>query len=1555
MEKTAEQTSFFKKAFVFCARVFRFLFLLSVVLSVVLFFIAQTDTFRNWAKLKLLEVANDNLLGKIEFGSVSIDLYHGVSLNDFRVLAENDTVVSCKALRVHYSLESLYFRSVAIESLILVEPKVKILRSKQDSIWNIEKIAKPSIDTTANEPIDWYVAVRDIQITNGMIAFVDSLSMGYQQPGNVDYLHMVFDNLQFRSAFYGQPTLQKFTLALHTLSLTERNTQFKLNSLSGICTFDSTGVETYGLEVITPTTEFTLVAKWKNINFFSLTNEMLFTAPFEAVLDATKASAHDARFFIPPVFIVGGDVTNVRAKASGSLRNMDVNYLEVSTKKSNVHIFGTLRNLDKAESFIYDVSMENSVGDYDEISSYLPTVSMPKLPFIGTSKVRNAHVLGSITYADATFDGVAECGTFKGELGSNFDPKKKLTYYVKGELTKFDLHKVLPTIEQAERTILSGIIDIKGEGVTVPDLVTTVQADLSASTISGIPLEECILRMHSEKGSRFYLDTLAVRFKRVTEFAPENQLLESELKKGFSLFANGNIYLSDLNNPRYLLECKTTNFQLAHLLKLPDLPEYISTEFRLVGHGFDPDSIEVSVLNAKIQFCYINQTSIKPFVIQRFQLGFQNNERNLDFRSDYFSLLVKGQYRFEPLIAILQQHIADITQFIQQKTTFIFDGSEPIGYDTLLYSRKLVTEPTSAYVFLDVKQNIVPILASYLHIPFEELQCRLYLTIDSKDNQTILNVLPSTSIERCILASDSSYFFVEKVTISSSSISSPYDRIDPIKKFQASFFSDSSIILNTIEFKHPSTAVSYTEKKTTYNVAAEIVSIGSFSIEGSILTLPNSYEFYIDSLGFDYTDKLFWHLKEPFQIHLKNKLFTIDSAIIVRSKAEEIRIAGSLDLEEFHNFTVDISSFPLSEIPQLIPDKKLFENLKTIKGNVDRLLVTLNKKFTDPSIEFVGSFSSLEFNEVKLGFANLDIAYAQSTVTGVFDLYNKRQNTIKRYLEITIDTLPLNIGFSESKAFIIEDKPIRMSAKMSALPLAIVSPFIPSIQNLTGTAKLDLEINGPNFNSIQYTGIAKGNNIRFVSLSNNMEYLAEASARIFNNKVYVDTAIVRNNPIDLLNGRADITGELTIKDLNIDSFNLDITSKQIAILSDDSRGSALGMYGPFVIGTSSEPLKFSGTFASPNLVGPVLVKYGNIVVVPKIKNINAVSEFEYIILDTLQRLDDSTTFFNDSTALQKPKYTRFTNTEQKSTPDDLPQLSKSPSSLGAQKAFADLIKMDLKVDIIGDFTVTMDLTTPGMLIPTSLVARIAPGKLVYKQEDNKPKLWGTMKLRDGSTYSFYRPFIATGTLEFNEEMYNPSLNLTAITSGTRYYNERNQSYSIRMDITGTQTYPEIEFFLTIDGQDQIGEQDKIKGDAIMMILLGRTQRELGSQTASAGTDIASTSFAAILSKLASDFLQGSNVIQSFDLQFQNGNTSIDNAQVQVGGNLISDVNWRFSGTLADLSTNSLITIEFPLAALIDKDYFQNVVFQFTRSANTVTSVNRQQKEWELKMFVRKIF
>ncbi len=141
----------------------------------------------------------------------------------------------------------------------------------------------------------------------------------------------------------------------------------------------------------------------------------------------------------------------------------------------------------------------------------------------------------------------------------------------------------------------------------------------------------------------------------------------------------------------------------------------------------------------------------------------------------------------------------------------------------------------------------------------------------------------------------------------------------------------------------------------------------------------------------------------------------------------------------------------------------------------------------------------------------------------------------------------------------------------------------------------------------------------------------------------------------------------------------------------------------------------------------------------------------------------------------------------------------------------------------------------------------------------------------------------------------------------------------------------------------------------MMILLGRTQRELGGQTGTAGTDIATTSFAAILSKIASDFLQGSNVIQSFDLQFQNGNTNIDNAQVQVGGNLISNVNWRFSGTLADLSTNSLITIEFPLASLIDKEYLQNVVFQFTRSANTVTSVNRLQKEWELKMFVRKIF
>lgn len=1552
MEKTVEQVSFFKRAFVLCARVFRFVFLLSVVLSVILYFVAHTEMFQSWAKHQLLTIANDNLRGKINFGSLDIDIYKGLSLNDLHVYADGDTVVSCKSMSIHYSIESLYFKTISLQSLILKEPRVKVLRSNQDSIWNVEKIAKPSTDTTKSEPFDWFIAVRDLQIQDGMFALVDSIYKGNQQKGNVDYIHMVYDQLQFRSAFYGRPTQREFTLALHTISLVERNSQFKLNNLSGVCKFDSTGVETYGLEVVTPTTEFTLIAKWKNINFFALTNEMLFTAPFEAVIDAPKASAHDARFFIPPVFIVGGDVTNLRGKASGSLRNMDVDYLEMATKLSKVSVRGSLRNLDIIDKFTYDVTMENSFGNYDEVRSYLPTVPLPNLPFVGTTTIRSARATGSIRHADASFDGVAACGGFKGEMGSNFDPKKTLSYYLKGSLTQFDLHKTLPTVEQTQNTILTGEVDIKGSGTSLNQLELSMFADLSASTIGGIALEGCDIRMHSEKGSQFFVDTLAVRFKQLSTETIDNRIVQNELEKGSSMFASGKIFLRNSQNPEYFLDFKATNLPLATLTKSSMLPEYISSEFKVNGSGFHPDSIQARVTAAKIPFCYVNNTLINPFEIQRCILSKIDGERKLDFRSDYLSVLVTGNYRFEPLAAILQQQVADVMHFFESKSNFVIDGTERSEFDTLQVRPNLLTEPMNASIFVEVKPNIVPIFTTFTKAPIEEIQGKFYISVESKDNINTVSVLPSTFLEKATIVSEDDVLFLDKIKFSSTIQSSPLNRYEPITIVNARMSTDSSIVLGSTEFSHPKVSFAYADKKATYKASTALINIGAFDIVGSIVTLPQSYEFYIDSLDFDYQGKAYWELMKPFQIHLENRIFTIDSASLQRNQAETIRIAGSADLEQFYNMTVDISSFPLSQIPLFTNDEALNEIIKSLKGNVNRLLLTLNKEFKNPSVEVVGSCSNLEFNEVKLGNAVIDMAYAESSMTGIIDIIPSMQRKDQKLVEITIDTLPLNLNFSESNAFLLENKPVRMNAKVSKLPLAIASPFIPSVRNLTGIANLNLEIRGDNYHDLQYTGLAKGQNIRFVSVSNNMEYLADASARIKNNKVYIDTAIVRNNPLDLLNGRADITGDITIKDLAIDSFNFDITSKQIAILSDDSRSTALGMYGPFVIGTTKEPIKFYGTFEKPFLTGPVIVRYGNIVVVPKVKNLNAVTEFEYIVLDSMFRFQDSVPIYKDTT-IDKRKFKQITiqhsNTKQENQKVEKPKIE------GAQKAFAEVLSMDLNVDIVGDFTVTMDLTTPGMLIPTTLVAKIAPCKLNYKQENNIPQLWGTMKLAENSIYSFYKPFIANGTLEFKGDMYNPALNLIAKNTGTRYYNERNQQFRIQMDITGTQEFPEIVFSLNIDGQDQIGEQDKIKGDAIMMILMGRTQRELGSQTASAGTDIASSSFAAILSKLASDFLQGSNVIQSFDLQFQNGNTSIDNAQVQVGGNLISDVNWRFSGTLADLSTNSLITIEFPLAALINKEYFQNVVFQFIRSANTVTSVNRLQKEWELKLFIRKIF
>jgi hypothetical protein len=300
----------------------------------------------------------------------------------------------------------------------------------------------------------------------------------------------------------------------------------------------------------------------------------------------------------------------------------------------------------------------------------------------------------------------------------------------------------------------------------------------------------------------------------------------------------------------------------------------------------------------------------------------------------------------------------------------------------------------------------------------------------------------------------------------------------------------------------------------------------------------------------------------------------------------------------------------------------------------------------------------------------------------------------------------------------------------------------------------------------------------------------------------------------------------------------------------------------------------------------------------------------------------------------------------------------------AERSFADKIDYDLNVKLKGNFFITMDFSFIDQLVAT--IAQEDPTKpLRYVQTpDNpdEPQLFGTLRVREGSKYNFYRLFNTTGTMAFTTgSMDNPQLNLNATLRGQRLNptGRGTDEYTVLLELTGTKRQPNVKISYFIGNQPGLGDPVKVQSDAIMLMIFGRTQDELALQGIGRGVGEATVQgSSSAASKVLTDILQGTGIIRSADIYFSSSRTGnpldLSQARVQLTGE-ISDLGvvWQASNDIgADNALNPSFTIDVPLRAFLNQELFRNIVLQVTRSVVNANVLTRQQRELEVKLSVQ---
>ena len=203
-----------------------------VTLTLAIFILFQIHSFRSWLLDYGIGFAQKELNAKIEIDDFRLKLFSGVEVNNFRLLLEKDTIIKAEKLALDYNIFDFIRGNLNISLLSLENTSLKLSRSNTDSVWNYEKIAKPSprpaVEDTSEAAADFAMKVKYLAIKGLNLIYYDSLSM---QENNSILTNANIKNLNLEASAYIDLAKNTTALNLINLKLEEKNFNYKLEKL----------------------------------------------------------------------------------------------------------------------------------------------------------------------------------------------------------------------------------------------------------------------------------------------------------------------------------------------------------------------------------------------------------------------------------------------------------------------------------------------------------------------------------------------------------------------------------------------------------------------------------------------------------------------------------------------------------------------------------------------------------------------------------------------------------------------------------------------------------------------------------------------------------------------------------------------------------------------------------------------------------------------------------------------------------------------------------------------------------------------------------------------------------------------------------------------------------------------------------------------------------------------------------------------------------------------------------------------------------------------------
>lgn len=1514
------------------------------ILAALVVALAHTGAARRWFASMLVQAANNALLADLSIESVHLDLLHGVVLRGVTLTANGTSVVSADELRLSYQVSSLLHGSIAVSELSIQRPVITLERDRS-GVWNLDRIVRPSSDTTASAPLDLAILVRSLRL-EGAHVVVNDQTVPYADTTTFSPLHLELKNLNLdacvRLGFSRDPSRTNHLVVINQLTAEQVGGPLRLREFTAVLRAGPQGLALSGMHLRTDGSDVRAEATMRQMQLDG-TGEGI-----QARIQAAAVSGPEVQYFLPEIDVDGSYVLEASAAFNGN--RVTVSDLRLQAGNGRVYGSVVVDHLSDGSPLHLDATVTSSSAEYADVRRRLRFVPLPELPFLGRTRLDYARVTGEPDHAlTISVKGRDRPGEVVGTLTLHLD-QPMLGYDLNAEVRAGDLSVFGDEAAGSVSSVINGRVRMQGRGTTLQDLDATTRVELHHSTIAGKPITDLLAVVRGNGKGLLTIDTLDAN---VAPFAQPNSAADPtallyglpDLIPEQRIVVAGEVDVADPDLPRYMATIRTQDLNVAELLDMPSLPNVLSSRFTINGRGVELDDIFGS-LDGRVTMLVLRDRALLPFNIDLLSTSTVAG-RSVRVRSDFGSVSIDGAFVPSSLVRALSGAIGAVQEVIDQRLADFQTNAG--GKDSLV----IAVEAMDATIDVDLYETS-PI---NLFLIDETISgtARISMRVRSSPSEVLIDV-PEFYVDGLQIETPTTDVYADPTSARARLEIVDLQQNARVALLQVEGSCDSVLRINDLTLKSPSVRLSEAEGVAMLHAASGINSMAA-SVHGNLRTVESGTLVSIDSASYslDATRGLTWTLQQPSTITMTQGTGVVDSMTFARAMREVVTVSGTASSTTLDRVRVAVQSFPLSDLPLLI-SLPSDDPVRLLDGQLSTATVLVDGTWEQPEITLDLTAEGITYNRAPIGTLRAMLQHRFGTITGKATVVDPLSKRSEHALDIIVGALPLDLSFTDVPTRWNVSAPISLGLQARSLSLAAVEPFLPAVESVRGAADATITVSGTP-QKIQLKGDGWFSNGMFLASATNMVYQAQGRIHLDNNTLHIDSVLVYNFDRDLRGGSAVARGVVVFDGLSADSIDFVVhatTRTGVKVMSKASQARSPQLFGDFVVRTGEKPIRLFGKLASPRLTGDMIVRYAD-VIFPQDRSSTKARRtlFNYSREAPFQASQRSILDVATDTQIGGSATDTLPLTPSQETLSDAASQAVRAILEEQSADFVDALQFDLNVFLEGRTLLTMNFGPLEILVADlEQVDRNVPLTFVGSFGDNSTNLRGSVRVKEGaSTYKFYKPFKTSGELNFSAGgLTNPTLKLTATYEDRRIVNERTEDYKVELGITGTKNKPKIAYRVWRNGREVVGDSAKVAGDALMLILVGRTQDELFSEGQGDLVGQVSSSLSAVATSALSD------VVSELGVFVQNAQLDIGadftQSRLTLSGQLFGDVSYRVSGQIADLSGNSTFTITIPLSVLGDEEALRYLRADFSHTVNNSGNITRQSRLWEIKLGAR---